>query len=86
MSTKTTEFVCNHCGISKTYLFHWTKNICKACSGLYAPCGKCGKLIFWRLVHISNNKNETNQYRCLNCLKKEYEKDRKRNENRKRKT
>lgn len=72
MPTKTTEFTCNHCGIPKSYLFHWAKNICKICCCLYTPCEKCGKLIFWRLVHISNHKNKTNPYRCLSCLKKEY--------------
>ena len=81
MPTQTTEFTCEHCGISKPYLFHWTKNICKMCCCLYTPCGKCDKLIFWKLVHISNNKNAANRYRCLNCLKKEYKRG-----NKKRKT
>lgn len=72
MPTKTTEFTCNHCRISKPYLFHWTKNTCKACSYLYTPCGKCEELIFYELVYINNNKNEANQYRCLDCLRKEH--------------
>lgn len=71
MSTKVTEFTCEHCGISKSLLFHWTRNICKTCCCLYTPCGKCEKLIFWKLVYINDDKNEANQYRCLNCLKKE---------------
>ena len=81
MPTNTTEFTCNHCKIPKSYLFHWTKNICKACCYLYAPCGKCGKLVFYEMVYISDNKSEANHYRCLNCLRKENE-----HKNRKKKT
>ena len=81
MSIKTTEFTCNHCGILKSCLFHWAKNICKACCHLYTPCGKCKKLVFWKLIHTSNNKNKANLYQCLNCLKEEH-----RRENKKRKT
>ena len=81
MPIKITEFACNHCGISKPYLFHWTDNICKKCCCLYTPCGKCGELVFWKMVYVSDNGNESNHYRCLNCLKKENK-----HENRKKKT
>lgn len=81
MSTKVIEFTCKHCGIPKSYLFHWTRNICKTCCHLYIPCGKCEKLVFWKMVYVGDNKNESNQYRCLDCLKEENK-----HENRKKKT